>query len=124
MKILVVDDAKISRMIITKSLIKLGFIEDDVIETNNGQEAYEYLSDESVDLLITDLSMPEMDGIELLTKIKFDMHNIIRIVISGTISENKQEKLDHLNVDAVIKKPYTLKKIELVLDELGLLSIN
>ena len=119
MNVLVVDDAKISRMIISKSLMKLGFEEDDIIEAKNGLEAYNYLQDNHVDIIISDLSMPEMDGIELLTNLKIDGYDIMAIIISGTISENKRQKLNELNVEAIIKKPFTFKKIETILTELS-----
>jgi len=62
-RILVVDDEKIIRESISFILTKEGF---SVGEAANGKEAYEKLLNESYDLIITDLEMPEMKGIELL----------------------------------------------------------
>ena len=62
-RILVVDDEKIIRESISFVLKKEGF---SVTEAANGKEAYDRLTGESFDLLITDLEMPEMKGIELL----------------------------------------------------------
>ncbi|MBI5216856.1 MAG: sigma-54-dependent Fis family transcriptional regulator [Ignavibacteriae bacterium] len=62
-KILVVDDEKIIRESISFILKKEGFT---VTEAANGKEAYNKLLSESYDLVITDLEMPEMKGIELL----------------------------------------------------------
>lgn len=64
-KILVVDDEKIIRESIAYILKKEGI---SVTEAANGKEAYEKLLAESYDLIITDLEMPEMKGIELLDK--------------------------------------------------------
>jgi DNA-binding NtrC family response regulator len=64
-KILVVDDEKIIRESISFILKKEGI---SVVEAANGKEAYEKLLNESFDLIITDLEMPEMKGIELLDK--------------------------------------------------------
>lgn len=64
-RILVVDDEKIIRESISFVLKKEGF---DVKEAANGKEAYEKLCAETFDVLITDLEMPEMKGIELLDR--------------------------------------------------------
>jgi DNA-binding NtrC family response regulator len=65
-KILVVDDEKIIRESISFILQKDGY---NVSEAENGKEAYNKLKKESFDLVITDLEMPEMKGIELLERI-------------------------------------------------------
>jgi len=64
-KILVVDDEKIIRDSIAFILKKEGY---EIVEAANGKEAYEKLVEESFDLVITDLEMPEMKGIELLDR--------------------------------------------------------
>jgi len=64
-KILVVDDEKIIRDSIAFILKKEGY---EIVEAGNGKEAYEKLVGESFDLVITDLEMPEMKGIELLDR--------------------------------------------------------
>lgn len=62
-RILVVDDEKIIRESISFILKKEGF---SITEAANGKQAYDRLLNESFDLIITDLEMPEMKGIELL----------------------------------------------------------
>ena len=66
-RILVVDDEDIIRESLSYVLKKEGYY---VEEAPNGKEAYKKLLDESFDLVITDLEMPEMKGIELLEEIK------------------------------------------------------
>lgn len=64
MKALVVDDVGYSRLIVQKSLEKMGF---DVVQASSGAEALRLLREEpSIDLVVSDLMMPEMDGIELI----------------------------------------------------------
>jgi len=65
-RILVVDDEQIIRESISYILRKEGFV---VVEAENGRAAYERLLIEPFDLVITDLEMPEMKGIELLSKV-------------------------------------------------------
>ncbi len=79
MKVLVVDDDAINRLILQKLFEK----ENNVVFTaQNGQEAIQILSDESgFSIVITDIMMPEMDGIQLLTEIKLnDKINKIPII--------------------------------------------
>jgi len=66
-KILVVDDEKIIRESLSYILKKEGY---EVEEAENGKVAYNILRERSFDLVITDLEMPEMKGIELLEQIR------------------------------------------------------
>ncbi|MEJ2616651.1 MAG: response regulator, partial [Ignavibacteriaceae bacterium] len=66
-KILIVDDEKIIRESLSYILKKEGY---DVEEAENGLSAHEMLLKNSYDLVVTDLEMPGMKGIELLEKIK------------------------------------------------------
>ena len=67
--VMVVDDNKEIRDIVRLYLTNSGF---EVIEARNGVEAIELLDKNSVDLIILDIMMPEMDGIEVLKKIGQD----------------------------------------------------
>jgi len=81
--ILIVDDSPTVR-----GMIRLILSNDDqnyeLLEASNGLEAVKILNAETVDLVITDIQMPEMDGFELVKKIKQDMNpNIPIIVMTG-----------------------------------------
>lgn len=64
-KILLAEDDNDMRRFLVKALQKAGY---DVVSFDNGQSAYERLREEPFDLLLTDIVMPEMDGIELARK--------------------------------------------------------
>lgn len=68
MRILVVDDAQTMRRIIVNLLRQLGFT--NMIEADDGTTAWDRLSVEHVDLIISDWNMPKMTGIELLKKVR------------------------------------------------------
>ena len=68
-KIMVVDDSKAIRQSLMITLKSQGY---DVIEASNGIEALDLMKGNNVGLFISDVNMPEMDGIELLKKIKQD----------------------------------------------------
>jgi two-component system chemotaxis response regulator CheY len=62
-RILTVDDSRVFRSILSHSLSSGGY---EVVEAAEGEEALERLGDETFDLVITDLTMPGMDGMELI----------------------------------------------------------
>lgn len=78
--VLVVDD----EVNVQKSLRRL-FLDTDyrVLMANSGYEGLTYLEKESVDLVISDYRMPEMNGVEFLAKVKADYPDTIRIILSG-----------------------------------------
>ena len=81
-KILIVDDEKIERRGI-KSLLKKLNIELEIHETSNGKEALEYLLENEIDILFTDIKMPFMDGIELIENVKNNNLDIKIVIFSG-----------------------------------------
>ncbi|RYG62271.1 MAG: response regulator [Alphaproteobacteria bacterium] len=68
MRILVVDDAQTMRRIIVNLLRQLGFT--NMTEADDGTTAWEKLSSEHVDLIISDWNMPKMTGIDLLKRVR------------------------------------------------------
>ncbi len=67
-KIMIVDDAAFMRMMIKNTLTKNGY--SDFVEAQDGAEAVEKYSAEKPDLVFMDITMPNMDGLQALKKIK------------------------------------------------------
>lgn len=65
--ILAVDDSASMRQMVGVTLRSAGY---EVIEANDGQEALDYARDHAVDLVLTDVNMPRMDGIELVAELR------------------------------------------------------
>ena len=65
-KVLIVDDSSSMRAVIKKTLAAAGFSVSMSLEASNGREALELLHQQPVDVVLSDLHMPEMDGLELL----------------------------------------------------------
>ena len=82
-KILVVDDSRMMRAGLTRSLKQLGFSH--IFEAVDGRDAITKLREESYDLMLLDMEMPEMNGIEVLTAMRLDskIGGVPVIVISG-----------------------------------------
>ncbi|MEM9194326.1 MAG: response regulator [Myxococcota bacterium] len=70
MKILIVDDSKVMRKIVQRTLRQAGFGGHTISEAANGVEAFDAISADKPDLVLSDWNMPEMTGIELLRKLK------------------------------------------------------
>lgn len=105
--ILIVDDERIERNGIIMLLKRLS-INAGIVEAANGKEAYEYLcSDEAehIDILLTDVKMPFMDGITLIKKLNEDNIKLKTIIFSG-YNEFEYAKLAvKLGVKDYILKP-------------------
>jgi two-component system chemotaxis response regulator CheY len=80
-KIMLVDDAAFMRMMIKDTLSKNGF--SNIIEANNGQVAVDTYAKEKPDLVIMDITMPVMDGLEALKQIRAADPNACVIMCSA-----------------------------------------
>jgi len=81
-KLLLVDDERIIREGIVR-LIDWNSLEIEVEEAANGVEAYEKIKNAVPDIIITDIKMPGMDGLELITKVKGEFPDVIFVILSG-----------------------------------------
>ena len=80
--ILIVDDEKIERRGI-KFLLKQIGVELEIYEASNGKEALEFLQENKVDILFTDIKMPFMDGIQLINEVKKNNIKNKIVIFSG-----------------------------------------
>ncbi len=120
MKILVVDDSSTMRRIIKNTLNRLGY--QDLFEAENGAQAWEVLQqNEGIDVLVTDWNMPEMNGLELVQKVRAEEKYVDMPIIMVTTEGGKGEVITALKagVNNYIVKPFTpqvlKEKLEAVL---------
>ena len=107
-RILVIEDEDTIRTLITSALEQLGH---DVIEAENGQVAERYLDEDRFDLVITDLIMPERDGLEVIRDLRAN-HPDTRILAASTPSTLMLLEIAKLmGAHATIAKPYTLGEL-------------
>ncbi len=118
-KVLVVDDSAIARSIIRRSLEICGLQDVEFREAGNGHKALDLLKEEKVDLVFTDLNMPQMSGEELLKRIKSSpkLFDIPVIVISSLGNPAKERRLIQEYAAAVFQKPISLPEIRDFLSE-------
>ncbi len=108
--VLVVDDAAVIRQVCSMTLKSKGF---DVVEGKNGNDALAKLNDKKIDLVITDINMPEMDGIELIRQLRSrPEYKFVPILVLSTVSqeENVREGKD-VGASGWIFKPFDGKKL-------------
>jgi CheY-like chemotaxis protein len=106
-KILVAEDNKINFFVANKFLLSWGIL---VTHAENGQLALEALEKENYDLILMDLHMPVMDGIEATriirksdnTKIK----NIPIVALTAAIMSESHDKIEDLNINDYVLKPF------------------
>ena len=80
----------------------------EVITAINGKKAMEQIKESAPDIIITDLMMPEMDGVELCKAVKNDVElkHIPIIIVSALSSEKNKDQLLSLGVDDYFQKPF------------------
>lgn len=111
LNVLVVDDSRTARAIIIKTLgmTELEGMEwGEIHEAGNGREALDSLSEHWIDLIFTDIHMPEMDGIEFVEHLSEDgvLQNTPVIVTSTEGNRERIEGLQHKGVRAYLRKPF------------------
>jgi two-component system chemotaxis response regulator CheY len=116
--LLVVDDSATTRMLISLTLKKGESF--NIIEASNGSEAVARLDSESVDMVLTDINMPEMNGLELISHIRsqHSKQNIPIIVITTMGEESDRDKGLSLGANAYILKPISGAKLQSLVEEL------
>ncbi|MCD6533078.1 MAG: response regulator [Deltaproteobacteria bacterium] len=118
--ILVVDDSLSMRAIIKKVIAMSGFDVGEIAEAGNGLEALAKLEDFWADVVLSDIHMPEMDGIELLKKIKSDPLMASMPVVMITTESRDEVVSGALAMGAAgyIKKPFRPEDIKALLVEI------
>ncbi len=100
--ILVADDQAEIRELLRSILEGEGY---EVHTVGNGREAIALLKETPVGIVLTDLAMPERDGIEMISEIRKDYPDIKIIAMSGTFAGVILESAKHLGANAILPKP-------------------
>lgn len=111
-KILIAEDSQTMRSLIVSTISMMGDYE--LIEAANGFEALRILPREKVDLVITDINMPDINGLELISFIKNNpsYKETPLFIISTEGSEKDREKGLSLGADAYLVKPFNPEELQ------------
>lgn len=122
LRVLIVDDSSVMRKIVERSLRSAGFDLCEVLEASNGAEALEHAKKESLDLILSDLNMPSMDGLEFLKNLSAidAAKNVPVVMVTTEGSEKRVMEAISMGAKAYIRKPFTPEHVkELVAPLLG-----
>ncbi len=106
--ILIVDDDEGQRNIMEKLLNSLGY---DVSSVSNGYSALEYLEENDPDIVILDMIMPDMDGLDTFKEIRKKAPNQKTVIASGFSQSRRVREAQKLGAGEFIKKPMTLESL-------------
>jgi phosphoserine phosphatase RsbU/P len=112
MKILAVDDDPVARRVLVQALRRLGY--DEVIEVRDGSEALAHLEKEAIRVIVSDWTMPEMDGLALCrqmrARVKSEYVYFILLTSREADIENQREAIE-AGVDDFLVKPLDLQEL-------------
>ncbi|HZB90343.1 MAG TPA: response regulator [Stellaceae bacterium] len=107
--ILVVDDDEVMRDLLRRVLERSGF---NVVTASDGRDGVESLRRHSVDVTITDIVMPVMDGIEMIRSLVTEQPDIRIIAVSGVDEwDNHLKTAQRLGAKAVLRKPVSSQEL-------------
>jgi two-component system chemotaxis response regulator CheY len=112
--VLVVDDSAAIRKILTRVLRQTGMAIQTIHEAGDGQEALAVMAQHRVDLVLSDINMPKMDGLQLLASLKASPQwkNIPVVMITTEGGETKVAEAVKLGAAGYVRKPFTADQIK------------
>jgi len=112
LKVLIVDDSKAMRMIVKRVLRQISIGEHETFEACDGVEGLKEANEHNPDLIISDWNMPNMTGIEFLTKLREEENNVKFGFVTTEGSENKRGQANEAGANFLIAKPFTPDSFE------------
>ncbi len=114
MRILIVDDSRIMRNIVKNTLKRLHFSDDSFLEACDGQQAWTLLEAEEVTLLLLDWNMPNLNGIDLLKRLRSHPKYSALPIIMVTSEAAKYNVIEAVKagVNDYLVKPVTERSLE------------
>ena len=109
--VLITDDSKTSQMLVKTTLSRISELE--FLTAENGKEALAVMEKRHVDLLITDINMPEMDGIALVraVRLQHDARALPILIITAKGEETAREEGLALGANAYVLKPLSTRDL-------------
>ncbi len=113
-EILVVDDSAAIRKILQRVLRQTGMSIGAIYEAGDGQEALETLKSHKIDLVLSDINMPKMDGLQLLASVRAvaEWRAIPVVMITTEGGESKVAEAVKLGASGYVRKPFTADQIK------------
>jgi two-component system chemotaxis response regulator CheY len=114
LNVLIVDDSAAIRKILVRVLSQTDLPIKQVLEANDGSEALKIVENNNVSLILSDINMPNVDGLELLTRLrltpKWKDLSVVMITTEG--SQAKVMEAVQLGAKGYVRKPFTAEQIK------------
>ena len=113
-RVLIVDDSSVMRKIVERSLRQAGFDLGQVLEASNGAEGLDLIRQHSVDLILSDINMPTMDGIEFVRQLQTieSAKSVPVVMVSTEGSEARVVEAISRGAKGYIRKPFTPDQVK------------
>ncbi|MBI4906824.1 MAG: response regulator [Acidobacteria bacterium] len=114
MDVLIVDDSAAIRKILHRVLRQTDMPLGEVFEAGDGVEALQALKDHKIGLVLSDINMPNMDGLQLLSKLRQDQafRDLPVLMITTEGSQHKVMEAVQLGATGYVRKPFTADQIK------------
>lgn len=111
---LIVDDSSVMRKIVERALRQAGLESLVVFEAGNGNEGLDVLKARAVDLILSDINMPAMDGLEFLRQIRMQKlaPEVPVVMITTESSEEHVRQAIEAGAQGYIRKPFTAEQVK------------
>lgn len=118
MKILVVDDSKVMRMLVRRALRQAGYGEAEITEASDGEEAYKEAIADKFDLVMSDWNMPNLNGLGLLKNLRADGFRTPFVFVTTECTSEMRQQADEAGADKFIVKPFGADDVRFALEPL------
>ncbi len=112
--VLLVDDSFVMRRVLERALRQAGLAIAEVFEASNGAEALDILTEQSVDLILSDVNMPRMGGLELLRQIRARRlaAGVPVVMVTTESGEESVREAIAAGAQGYIRKPFTAEQVK------------
>jgi len=112
--LLIVEDEEMAREVLVQALEAMGF---DTLAAGNGREALEVLKSNEVDLIVSDIYMPLMNGLDLLRTLRQEGSSVPVILITGFDPTDAYQIAREHGASGILVKPFRLMQLRGAIDD-------
>jgi two-component system, chemotaxis family, chemotaxis protein CheY len=112
MKILIADDSRVMRQIVSRTLRQAGFDGHELVEASNGREGLQAVADEKPDVILSDWNMPEMSGLAFLQALRASGQAIPFGFVTSEGSDDMRAVAANAGAQFLIAKPFTAEAFQ------------
>jgi two-component system, chemotaxis family, chemotaxis protein CheY len=114
LRMLIVDDSSVMRKIVARALQQGGVTVGEILEAGNGSEALDIMRNQKVDLVLSDINMPVMDGLEFVRQLQSveNAKGVPVVMITTEGSESHVVQALSCGAKGYIRKPFTPEQVK------------